>query len=145
MNEMISFEIEGQNIAQYGMNEFSSIWIAPNNHTWVLLDKGYVTYAGQDPKEEWERELVYHSTASIIGVYRISVILNRFFITHADQGDSYDGWMAMGDIGGFGYFLLIIHTIVMMTAGICLNNNSRFLIGDAAQAGSNPEERQTIL
>jgi len=143
-NDLVAFGLEGPNIAHFGFEENSPILIGPNNNTWVLLDKGYITYSGRETREEWERFLIYHSTASQIGVYRVSVILNRFFVTHIEQGDNYDGWMAIGEIGGFGYFLLLMHVLVMMVSGICLNNNSKFLSGDSSTHGS-AEERQTIL
>lgn len=48
---------------------------------------------------------------------------------HIVEYDSYNGWMALGDIGGFAFFMMILHTMVMMCIGVCFNNDSQFLGG----------------
>jgi len=146
-NLLVSFELEGQNIANFGANAYSSVWIAPNNNTWILLDKAYITFWGQPELEEWDRELVYHSTISQPGFYQVSIIINRFWIVHGEQSDRYTGWMALGEIGGFGYFLLLLHALVMIVTGVCLNNDAKFLSGDvhAVSSDSTKEERAAML
>jgi len=146
-NLMVSFELEGEHIANFGANAYSSMWLAPNNNTWILLNKGYITFFGHPEREEWERELVYHSTVSQPGFYQVSILINRFWVVHGEQSDQYTGWMALGEIGGFGYFFLLLHTLVMMLAGICLNNDTKFLSGDGhgITADSTKEERANML
>jgi len=126
---MVSFELEGDHIATYGPNSGASIWIAPNNNSWVLLTKGFIKFEGYPVREEWERELVYHSTVHQRGVYRVTVIINRFLVEHHDQSDNYNGWMVVGQIGGFGYFLVLLHTGMMLAVGICLNNDTKLFKG----------------
>jgi len=146
-NYLISFELEGTHIAHYGANSHFNLWIGPNNNTWVLLDKSYITYQGRPTLEEWERELVYHSTVWHHGKYVVSVIINRFFVTHGEQGLKYDPWRALGEIGGFAYFLLLLHGLMMMFVGICFNNDAKILIGESGgyAAFDSSEERRNML
>jgi hypothetical protein len=48
---------------------------------------------------------------------------------YTDEVGSFNGWMAAGAIGGFAYFMYILHTIVMFLLGFFLTNNSKFLTG----------------
>jgi len=145
-NLLIYFELEGEHIANFGANAYSAMMIAPNNNTWILLDKSYITFAGKPEREEWERELVYHSTVSQPGFYQISLIINRFWVIHGEQTVKFTGWMALGEIGGFGYFLFLLHTLVMILAGIFFNNDARSLKGDSNVAtGGSKEERAAML
>jgi len=146
-NEFVSFEIEGEG-AHFGY--FShELLIAPNNNSWVLLDKGYITFNNGRTVEEWGREIVYHSSYAAEGSFEVSVIIDRFLVTHGEQGMKFDGWRALGEIGGFAYFLLLLHAFMMILVGICLNNDAKTLTSDSpasgyAALGSN-EERTGML
>jgi len=117
-NYLVAYELEGHNVATYGPNSFSSIWFGPNNNTWILLNKAIVTFRGQIPQEEWDRELVYHSTVWHRGSYVVSILINRFLVLHAEQDQRYDGWTALGEIGGFAFFLV---TDAFFDDGPCWN------------------------
>jgi hypothetical protein len=143
-NQLIAFELEGSNIATYGANSYASIWIAPNNNAWVLLNKAYISFAHKPTQVEWERELVYHSTITSLGFYVLSIKINRFQVVHAEQVPRYNGWMALGEIGGFAYFLVLLHILFMALVGICLNNDARTLQGSSADQGSSEEKRAII-
>ncbi|PRP83582.1 hypothetical protein PROFUN_09131 [Planoprotostelium fungivorum] len=45
--------------------------------------------------------------------------------------DAYTRWQSAADIGGFGFFLYILHSIVMFFVSLFLENNSVFLNGGA--------------
>jgi len=147
-NQLVSFEIEGE-FARFGPSH-GVLWFGPNNNTWILLDKSTIKFRGRERMVEWERDLVYHSTVHTPGFYRVALIINRFFVNHVDEGYKYDGWRALGEIGGFAYFLLLLHAFMMILVGICLNNNAKSLVGDTdpsggyAALGSN-EERTGML
>jgi len=149
-NYLIAFEFEGHNIASYGINSFASVWFGPNNNTWILLNKAIVTYRNQMPLEEWDRELVYHSTVWHRGYYVVSIIINRFLVIHAEQDQRYDGWSALGEIGGFAFFLLMLHSFMMILVGICFTNNAKTLNGGGTSSeyvpvSSSKEERAAML
>jgi len=149
-NLFVEFRLEGEHIAHFGANSYSSLLLAPNNNSWILLKKDYITFYGHPEREEWERELVYHSTVSQPGIYRVSVIINHFRIIHGEQTDVFTGWMAIGEIGGFGYFLLLLHTLVIILIGICFNNDAKFLQGgessyQSVADGTSREERSAML
>jgi len=48
--------------------------------------------------------------------------------------------MAVGTIGGFGFWMLILHSFVMILVGFCFANESKFL----GATGSGPERRQML-
>jgi len=124
---LIAFEIEDPNVQFVGSNSYASIWIAPYQHAWVELIKSIFTQSNGQSITQWDRTLLYHSTYSVIGQYNVSVDFGSFFVTHVDQSDIYNGMMAMGDVGGFAFFMLIIHAILMILIGICFPNTSEFL------------------
>jgi len=39
----------------------------------------------------------------------------------------YNGWRALGDIGGFAFALVLFQTAIMLIIGLCFYNNSSFL------------------
>lgn len=139
---LIAWELDGdlEASAHYGQHH-QTTWIAPNDHTWLILEKGVVKYQGENRKTEWGRNLVYHSTVSSSNTYHIQTIIGSFRVLHVEQQDSYNGWMALGGIGGFAYFLLILHTIIMMAVGVIFTNDSKFL----TSAGDSSEERTSML
>jgi hypothetical protein len=74
----------------------------------------------------------------------VSVIIESFGVEHYEQRSVYNGWMAMGDVGGFAFFLLILHTIVMLGVGVFLANDSRFLHSSGQEMGSAAEQSPLI-
>jgi len=123
---LLAFEIEGANVASYGGNSYASVWFSANDRTWVMLEKAFYSASGQ-VLTLWDRTLLYHSTVSVPGSYNLTVILGSFIVQHWDQVNSYNGWMSTGDVGGFAFFCVIIHTILMAVVGIALDNNSTLL------------------
>jgi hypothetical protein len=126
---LVAWELEGANYADGG-NAYASVWIAPNDNAWVMLYPNKLSMKHKT-YSEWYRNLVYHSTVSTPGSYAVTVYLGSFIVPHVEAGNTYTGWMAMGEVGGFAFFFVILSTIVMALFGICLNNNSKFLGGDA--------------
>jgi len=77
---------------------------------------------------EWEQRLEYQSTVQVqTARYSINVALENFFVHHYDQLNAYPGWRATANIGGFGYFMVFIHTVAMILVGLVLTNDSKFL------------------
>jgi len=129
-NTLIAWEIEG-NETQIGPNSYASIWIAPNNMAWVMIEKSVIgTSTGNEIA--WRRTLLYHSTVSVPGVYNTATIIGSFLVSHYVPNDSYNGWMSIGQIGGFAFFLVILHSIVMILMGIFMTNDSK-LLNDSLQ------------
>jgi len=126
LGALMAFQIEGTNQESVGPASYTSIWIAPNQLAWVMLEKS-IFISGNSNITEWDRNLLYHSTVAIPGQYNISIIIGSYNIWHIDQTDIYNGMMAMGDIGGFAFFLLIIHSLIMLFVGLGCVNNSTFL------------------
>jgi len=127
MNSLVLFQLEGEKIANWGGALQDVIYFGPNQDAWILLSKSWVKFSGFYAQEEWKKVLEYHSTTHIKGQYNVQIILNSFNVHHAEQQSAYDGWMALGGSGGFAYFMVVIHVIVMMLVGIALNNDTKFL------------------
>jgi hypothetical protein len=141
-NLMVAWEAENPQ-ATRGFG-FDTQLVAPNNNAWITLVKEVFRPVrarrnydnGTDGFINWGAHVVYHSTVSVPGHYSITTAIESFRVAHIEQSDTYDGWMAMGDIGGFAFFLLILHSIVVFVVGIFLSNESKFLHG--MKAGSVP-------
>jgi len=86
---------------------------------------------------EWQKDVSYHSTLSEVGVYSIYIGIGSYYARHEEQKDIYDGWMALGASGGFIYFSVILHTIIMIIVGVRLENDSAFLQGPDSDDISN--------
>jgi len=129
-NTLIAWEIEG-NETQVGSNSYASIWIAPNNMAWVMLEQSIIGTPNGD-EIAWRRSLMYHSTVAVPGYYMVASIIGSFQVSHWEPSDSYNGWMSIGQIGGVAFFLVILHSMVMIVLGIFLTNDSK-LLNDAAQ------------
>jgi len=127
-NTLIAWEIEGNNVGVFGDNLYAGIWIAPNDRAWVLLEQGILEQTNQQsPQVSWRRELLYHSTVSNIGTYNVATMIPSFHVLHLIASDSYDGWNALGDIGGFAFFMMMMHSFVLILVGLCFVNNSEWL------------------
>jgi len=126
-NLLLAFEIEDNNTQLVGPNSYASIWIAPNAHSWIELIQSVFTQSNGQSITQWDRNLIYHSTYSVVGQYNVSVDIGSFFVVHIDQTDIYNGMMAMGDVGGFAFFMFILHAFLMIIIGICFPNTSDFL------------------
>jgi len=127
-DHLIAFEMEGDNHATGG-DSLASVWVAPTDNAWILLRNDKIGFGGME-FNDWSRKLIYHTSTRHRGEYHISVIIGSFFIRHIEQGNSFSGWRALGDVGGFGYFMVILHSIIMsLVVGICFTNNSKFLGG----------------
>jgi len=78
-NTLIAWELDGKHVYPYGPNSYAAVWLRPSENAWVLLKKAVAKKSNKDPVSLWERTLVYHSTISNPGVYRITTILSSFF------------------------------------------------------------------
>jgi hypothetical protein len=119
------------------------LWIAPNNNAWVLLTKRFWVEPSGNTIEEWERDLLYHSTQSSPGNYTVLLVIDDFTVaTVLSRENYYTGFMAVGDIGGTAFFLVLVHTIAMMLVGCVIPNDSVFLNGSAS--GSQKVQYQSV-
>jgi len=119
-----------------GPNSYASMWFRATELGWVLVNKLVVDQISSTPL--WERNQMYHTTESNPGHYHIDTVVNSFWVAHVDYQDWYNGWMALGEIGGFCFAVFILHTIFMAIVGIFLENNSKYL------SASSYSEIQTI-
>jgi hypothetical protein len=134
-NTMVAFELEGTNVFSSGGNMYASIWLAPNDNAWVMLEKSVLQANKKHPQIElWQRTLLYHSTSSMPNYYNVTAIMGSYFVVHYEPKDVYNGWMAIGDIGGVAFFMVILHTIAMIVLGLFLTNTSQFLSGSDSNA-----------
>jgi len=130
-NTLLAFELEDENAARFSGDQYPQLWIGPSAEAWVELEKNVIrTREGKD-FVDWQRKVVYLSNsrpnASDIVEYHIITTIPSFRVNHVELRDPEIGWMAAGEVGGFAFLGVIIHTIVMMLVGICLDNDSRFL------------------
>jgi len=126
-DQVLGFEIF--NNAEFG---FAWSWLTPNENTWVLLTPTVIKTKSHGSQTKWRREVVYHTTVTNKNSYKVNVKFNDFHVMHFIEEDLYDRWMSVGDIGGFAFFLYILHTAFMFIVGFVLDNDSKFLTGGAS-------------
>jgi len=147
-NLMVGFNVEGDHVQATGGNSFASVWFIPNNQTWILLEKSITESDDEGDTIGWNRDLVYHSSIwtsfdNGTSSYNVTVFIGSFTVTHLTAADAYDGWMSTGTIGGFAFFVLILHTIMMLIVGVFFDSHDvKFLRGPG---GGSSEERTPIL
>jgi len=134
-NSNIGWSIEGPH-RTFSSPFSNTLWIEPRVKpgAWVYLQKRIISpmnnlFSESAGVEVWEKSFLYHTTERNPGSYTITTLLSTFRVDHREQTDTYNGWMAVGGIGGFAFFMVILHTITMIFFGIFLPNESRFLIG----------------
>jgi len=145
-NNLLAWELEEDR--PFGDNSYASMWFnakdAPG--AWIMLRKAFLSSDtdeidyGNDAVQHpvWERSLVYHTSVSTPGTYVVSTVIETFRVEHYSRVDSYNGWMAVGEIGGFAYFMIFLHTILMITFGFCFDNTSKFLKHELTGPESQP-------
>jgi len=144
-NTLIAWEIEGKNVEIFGDNIYAGIWVAPNDRAWVLLEQGMTELPTQKvPLVSWRQELIYHSTVFHNGTYNVAVMIPTFHVIHSISSDSYDGFNALGDIGGFAFFMVMVHSFVAILIGLCFVNNSEWLLRKANPAAE-MREKSSLL
>jgi len=129
-DNLVAWEIDGPPSGQeeyYGGNSYAGIWIQPATLAWVMLTP--VEFNGH---LEWERVLLYHgffnNSNQFSAVYQVSTLINSFTYWKYRDHNFFDGWMDTATTGGFVFFTLILHTIVLFFVGFLLNSqSSKFL------------------
>jgi len=105
-------------------------WIHPDNNAWILLTKSTTQSEGQSESDIWDIRLLYHTTVVENNFFEVSVRMDQFSVYHYFQENTYDRWLSVADIGGFAYFMYMMHTIFMWLIGTFLENDSKYLHGD---------------
>jgi len=133
-NLLILFETVGEDHANLGGALRGGVYVGPNANAWIGMSKSWIKFYNRPAMHFWSKKLVYHSTVSINGVYNIEVGIDSLRVRLVEERNSYDSWLALGASGGFAYFMVILHIIVMIVVGVVLNNDSKFLgsRGDSA-------------
>jgi len=125
-NTMVAFEIEDNDPLGRG-----SLHIPPGFNIWVNIRQvNYIVNGVYSTT--FRRELQNHGAVPLPNsMFAVTFHIKDFFVDTYEQKDNYNGWQAVGSIGGFAFFLVLLHTVVMMIVGIFLDNNSSFLNGEA--------------
>jgi len=100
---------------------------APNNHAWIMITKNEKKGSGDDSINLWTTRLEYQSTLKTDGYYGVSVIFETFDVYHYEETTLYDRWESVSDIGGFAFFMYILHAMFMSSINIFLENDSVYL------------------
>lgn len=124
---LMAWEIEDPNVnIDVGGNAAAAVWVAPTTNAHIQLFKSVTTW-DKKPLNLWYRQLVYHSTVSVVGQYSVAIEIASFGIFHYDKMSMYNPWRAVGDIGGFAFFVGLVHTAAMIIIGLAMANSSTFL------------------
>jgi len=118
---LMAFQIVGEG--------FETAWFGPNNHTWITLEKFVYHDTKNNRKfDGWNKQLTYHSTAWTQGRYRVAIMIGNFVVVNmALDNTNIHEMVAVADIGGFAYFMIIMHTLAMTVIGLFFVNDSKYL------------------
>jgi hypothetical protein len=119
--------------ASYGA---SITWLQPNNNAIILLTKAEIKPSSGSESIIWGHTVIYHSTVDDGTFFNVKFVFDTFAVFHWQEDSGYDTWMSVGGIGGFAFFMLIIHTIFMAIVTLCIPNESKFLKGGASAVAS---------
>jgi len=127
VGQMIAFGLEGSNNLIGMEDPHVAVWIAPTSLAVIELDREIVTVNGITGTY-WDRSLFYLSDVTTgPGNYQIFILLDGFGALNYGVQNMYNGWRSTADVGGFAYFLLMLHTALMILLGFFFTNNSSFL------------------
>jgi len=135
---MIAFGIEGSNNYISFDDPHAPLWIFSTNLAIIELNRQLMKISGV-MGTFWDRQIFYFNDAWTTGSYQVYVTIDGFGYFRFDTQNLYSGWRSTSDVGGFAYFLVVIHTAVMIILGICFANNSTFLKSN--KSGSGPSAR----
>jgi len=84
----------------------------------------------------WGRNLMYQSSVADGQLFAVRMQYDTFSVFHWVEDSGFDSWLSVGGIGGFAFFMIILHTILMTLVEICLPNESKFLKGVGVSSAS---------
>jgi len=137
---MIAFAFEGNNTHVSEQDYHAPLWIAPTSNAVIELNREIMNVNGV-VGTYWDRQLFYFSDVSVAGTYQIFVAVNGFGAFQFSTQNLYTGWRALGDIGGFAYFLVMLQTGVMILLGFCFVNESSFLRASSGRSATSGPAR----
>jgi len=105
----------------------SIMWVAPNDNAVIYLTKTIIQPKGKDASVIWSHQISYHSTVVEGDFFYVRISFDNFAVFHWQEDSGFDSWLSVGGIGGFAFFMLIMHTVFMTIVGTCLPNESKFL------------------
>jgi len=134
--DIMAFEVEGpMTFAETDGAGDVATWFGPNSNTWLDMKRREITVKNFD-LTLWDVVPIYHSTIWNPQNYNATVMIGEFLVQYINIREMYSGWLVYGAIGGTGFFMVIIQTILMALLGICLSNTSVFLNSSGPNAAS---------
>jgi len=142
-NQILLMEIEGAystfgsrytQAVHFGPREFPGVEVQLKQ-LYIVPLRGEVHGISSDGKAKlaWEKSWFYHSSVVNAGSYSISIVIEDFIARYFEEIDEYKPEMAVGAIGGFAFWMVILHTIVMIIFGFFMTNTSKFLGSASAE------------
>jgi len=105
-------------------------YIQPTNEAVVALSKTIIKAKGASESYIWRHRLQYKYDTYYPHYFVIRFSIEEFVVPHFVEDIGYDSWLSIGGIGGFAYFMVILHGITMTLVGFCLTPESKFLYGE---------------
>jgi len=106
----------------------TAFYLHPTGGALIALVKGEIVISSKFHVDDWGAQLQYWSSNSTPGFFHVRIQILGFGVFKYRLENVYDGWKAIGGIGGFFFFMVILHTIVMIIVGFFFSNKeSAFL------------------
>jgi len=108
-------------------------YIQPNTVAEIRIEEEVFTPKSGGSMTHYRLETEYHSNVNNYATFTVFFRFRHHRVIHFEETNLFNGWMGVGDIGGFVFFLYLLHTIAMALIGICVPNTSRFLGGSTSE------------
>jgi len=111
-------------------------YIHPTAGAIIELTKGEIIVNSHLSVDDWGARLQYFSSNSTAGFFHVRVQVMGFGVFTFRLENVYDGWKAVGGIGGFFWFMVFCHTIVMIVVGFFLSNKESLFLNPPTKQAS---------
>jgi len=116
----------------------TAFWLHPTQGAVINLIKGEIDISKKIIIDDWNANLMYMSSNSTSGFFRVRTNVRGFGVFHNALVNVFNGWKAVGDIGGFAFFMVFLHTIVMIIVGVMLSKHESAFLNSHNNAGHAP-------
>jgi len=117
-------------VGVYNTDRIFPKFIFPGTVAEIRIEEEVIQPKGQSGMVRHRLEQNYESDRNSHAAFTVFFRFAHWRVMHFEETNLFNGWMGVGEIGGFVFFLYLLHTITMAIIGICLPNTSKFLGGN---------------
>jgi len=124
-------------VAIVGENKPTPEFISPNKVGELRIEQEILDFRGGKSEVHYSTQLGWVDNVSPFYTMGVIMRYSHLRVLHFEETNYFNGWMGIGAIGGFAFFMYLLHTLFMFFVGICVPNTSKFLNGQSDNGYSN--------